>query len=138
MRELGIRIGAGTDATRANWYSPWASIQWLVTGGTLDGRGTRGPRHLLSRDEALAAYTREAAWFTGEQGSRGRIAPGYDADLCVPSRDPLDCPAEQLSSITSDLTIMDGRVTHDAGVLTIAGDAPASPAPNSTKKESSR
>lgn len=65
MRELGIVIGGGTDATRANWFSPWASIWWLVTGGTLDGAGVRDVRHRLTRADALAAYTRDAAWFTG-------------------------------------------------------------------------
>lgn len=113
MRELGITIGAGTDSTRANWYSPWASIHWLVTGSTLDGRGIRDPRHRLSRHDALAAYTRDAAWFTDEQAYRGRIAPGYDADICVTSLDPLDCAEDELGLITSDLTVIGGRITRN-------------------------
>ncbi len=117
MRELGIVIGAGTDATRANWYSPWASVWWLVTGGTLDGRGGRAAAHRLSRTDALAAYTKDAAWFTGEQGHRGRIAVGYDADVCVPTLDPFTCAEADLRDITSSLTVMAGRVTHDAGEL---------------------
>lgn len=118
MRELGIVIGGGTDATRANWFSPWAAIWWLVTGETLDGAGTRAERHRLTRTEALAAYTRDAAWFTGEQAHRGRLLPGYDADLCVPSLDPLTCPADELRTVRSDLTVMAGQVTHDSGQLT--------------------
>lgn len=117
MRELGIVVGAGTDATRANWYSPWASIWWLITGGTLDGRGVRDPRHRMTRAEALAAYTRDAAWFTGEQAHRGRLLPGYDADVCVPTLDPFTCAEEELRDIRSDLTVMGGRVTHDTGAL---------------------
>jgi predicted amidohydrolase YtcJ len=113
MRELGITIGAGTDSTRANWFSPWASIHWLVTGSTLDGRGIRDPRHRMTRIEALGAYTRDAAWFTAEQARRGRIAPGYDADLCVPNLDPLECADEDLGVITSDLTVMGGRITRN-------------------------
>ncbi|CAI9387304.1 amidohydrolase [Microbacterium sp. T2.11-28] len=112
MRELGIVIGAGTDATRANWFSPWASIWWLVTGDTLDGRGRRDPAHRMDRWAAIAAYTRDAAWFTGEQGHRGRLVPGYDADLCVPTRDPLTCADEELRDIRSDLTVLGGRITH--------------------------
>lgn len=118
LRELGIVIGAGTDATRANWFSPWAAIWWLVTGGTLDGLGERSPEHRMDRMEALAAYTRDAAWFTGEQGHRGRIRAGFDADLCVPTVDPLECPEDALRDIRSDLTIVGGRITHDSGVLT--------------------
>lgn len=115
MRELGIVVGAGTDATRANWFSPWASIWWLVTGESLDGRGVRDAGHRLGREAAISAYTRDAAWFTGEQDHRGRIAPGYDADLCVPSSDPFTCDEADLRDILSDLTVMGGRITSSAG-----------------------
>lgn len=117
MRERGIVIGGGTDATRANWFSPWSAIWWLVTGGTVDGVGVRAERHRMSRLEAIASYTSDAAWFTGEQGRRGRLLPGYDADLCVPSDDPLTCPDDALRDIMSDLTVMAGRITHDSGAL---------------------
>ena len=33
----GVPMAAGTDANRANWYQPWASIWWLVTGGAPGG-----------------------------------------------------------------------------------------------------
>ena len=112
--QLGIVIGGGTDATRANWFSPWASIWWLVTGRTLDGRGERLAEHCLSRTQAIAAFTRDAAWFTGEQDRRGRIAPGYDADLCVPSADPFGCADDALRDIRSDLTVLAGRITHQS------------------------
>lgn len=115
MRELGIVVGGGTDATRANWFSPWASIWWLVTGESLDGRGVRDAEHRLGREAAISAYTRDAAWFTGEQDHRGRIAPGYDADLCVPSSDPFTCDEADLRDILSDLTVMGGRITSSAG-----------------------
>jgi predicted amidohydrolase YtcJ len=118
MKDLGIMIGGGTDATRANWFSPWASIWWLVTGGTLGGEGVRSEPHRLSRVDAIAAFTRNAAWFTGEQGHRGRLLPGFDADLCVPTNDPLTCDEDELRDILSDLTMMGGRITHDSGVLT--------------------
>jgi predicted amidohydrolase YtcJ len=117
MNDLGIVIGGGTDATRANWFSPWAAIWWLVTGGTLDGEGMRSEPHRLSRDAAIAAFTRNAAWFTGEQGHRGRLLPGFDADLCVPTDDPFTCEKDELRDILSDFTVMGGRVTHDSGIL---------------------
>ena len=120
MRELGIVVGGGSDATRANWFSPWSSIWWLVTGATLNGEGVRAQEHRLSREEAIAAYTRDAAWFTGEQGHRGRLLPGYDADLCVPSADPLTCDDDDLRFIRSDLTVMGGRITHETGALASA------------------
>jgi predicted amidohydrolase YtcJ len=111
LRARGIPIGAGTDATRANWYSPWASIAWFVTGRSIDGTGLRAARHLMSREEALRAYSADAAWFTNEDDHRGKLLPGYDADLMVPTLDPFTCPDDALANIRSELTIMDGRVT---------------------------
>jgi predicted amidohydrolase YtcJ len=112
MKQLGITIGGGTDATRANWFSPWASIWWLVTGETLNGEGVRAPEHRLSVDEALRAYTRDAAWFTGEQSTRGRLVPGYFADLCVPTSDPYEVDPSELRHVRSSLTVVAGRITH--------------------------
>jgi len=111
IRERGMPIGLGTDATRANWFSPWASIQWAVTGRSVDGEGVRAPEHLMSREQALRAYSADAAWFTAEEGRRGRIVPGYDADLTVPTLDPFACTEEELRGIRSALTIMGGRIT---------------------------
>jgi predicted amidohydrolase YtcJ len=115
MRQLGIRVGGGTDATRANWYSPWASIWWLVTGRSIDGAAQRPAADLMSRYDAIASYTRDAAWFTGEDARRGRLCPGYDADICVPDGDPFECPADELRDLRSDLTVVGGRVTYARG-----------------------
>jgi len=41
--------------------------------------------------------------------------------VCVPTADPLTCSDDELRDIMSDLTIMGGRVTHDAGVLASTG-----------------
>jgi predicted amidohydrolase YtcJ len=111
LRARGIKVGAGTDATRANWFSPWASIAWFVTGESVDGTGVRSPEHLMSREEALRAYSTGGAWFTGEDDHRGKLLPGYDADLMVPTLDPFACTDDELAGIRSSLTIMGGRLT---------------------------
>ncbi len=122
MRQHGVIIGGGTDATRANRYAPWASLAWLVTGETVDGALSRDAEHLMSVEEALACFNRHAAWFVGEERRRGRLVVGFDADLCVPTLDPLSCPPGELASIRSELTIMGGRVTHASGIFGDAND----------------
>jgi len=112
LRARGVTVGLGTDATRANWFSPWASIAWFVTGRSVDGAGVRAPEHLLSREAALRGYTADAAWFTGEEDRRGRIAPGFVADLAVLDADPFEVEDGAIAAIRSELTIMGGRVTH--------------------------
>lgn len=114
FRSRGIKVGLGTDATRANWFSPWSAIDWFVTGRSVDGAGVRSAEHLMARDEAIRAYTADAAWFTGEDDRRGKLLPGYLADLFVPSLDPLACADDELAGIRSDLTIMGGAVTWAA------------------------
>ena len=115
MRQLGIPVGGGADATRAHRYSPWASIWWLVTGRSIDGATRRHEGDRLSRHDAIASYTRDAAWFTAEERWRGRLSPGYDADLCVPTADPFECAEDDLLGLRSDPTVVGGRVTHTSG-----------------------
>lgn len=119
----GVIIGGGSDATRANWYSPWAAMWCFITGRALDDAPERDVEHRLSREEALRSYTSDAAWFTAEEAKRGRIAPGYLADLCVPSSDPLTCDIDEYLSMRSELTIMGGQITHAAGVFQSLGVA---------------
>ena len=37
MLDVGLPVGAGTDATRVASYNPWTSLAWLVTGKTVGG-----------------------------------------------------------------------------------------------------
>jgi predicted amidohydrolase YtcJ len=110
--DLGIPLGAGTDATAVSPYNPWFSMWWLVTGRSLDGAPPRSPEHRLSRAEALTAYTRGSAWFSHDENSRGTLAPGMAADLAVLSRDYFTIEEEDIPSLRSVLTIVDGRIAH--------------------------
>src|SRR5215472_16110343 len=37
MLEIGVPVGAGTDATRVSSYNPYLSLYWLITGKTVGG-----------------------------------------------------------------------------------------------------
>ena len=81
MLELGIPVGAGTDATRVASYNPWVSLYWLVTGKTVGGVPMYPDKNRLSREEALRLYTQGSSWFSGESGKKGVIAVGQLADF---------------------------------------------------------
>jgi predicted amidohydrolase YtcJ len=117
LLEAGVRIGAGTDATRASSYSPWLSLWWLHEGRSLDGTVQRAPRHRLSRRQALEAYTRGSAWFSFEESDRGHLHPGARADLAVLSDDYFTVPAELIPRITARLTVVGGRTVHASGAF---------------------
>lgn len=113
--DAGLPVAAGTDATRANRYHPWASVWWLVTGGSVDGCQPRDARHRWDVAAALRAYTRSGSWFTFEEHRRGLLAPGYAADFFVPTADPFTVDPAELPDIRSDLTVTGGRVTYSSG-----------------------
>src|SRR2546430_5288748 len=52
MLEMGIPVGAGTDATRVASYNPWLSLYWLVAGKTIGGASLYPEANRLSREEA--------------------------------------------------------------------------------------
>lgn len=125
MLEMGVPVGAGTDATRVASYNPWVSLYWLTTGRTVGGLQLYPEANQLSRARALRLFTEGSSWFSNEQGKKGAIVPGQLADLAVLSEDFFSIPEERIPRIQSVLTILGGKVVH--GADDFAGIAPPSP-----------
>jgi predicted amidohydrolase YtcJ len=114
MLELGIPVGAGTDATRVASYNPWVSLYWLVTGRTVGGMQLYPEANRLGREEALRLYSLGSSWFSAEEDKKGILAPGRLADLAVLSADYLSVPEGEIKGIESVLTVVGGRVVYGA------------------------
>jgi predicted amidohydrolase YtcJ len=112
MLELGVPVGAGTDATRVSSYNPYLSLYWLVTGKTVGGLSLYPEENRLDREEALNLYTMGSSWFSNEDEKKGALAPGQLADLAVLSGDYFSIPAEEIKHLESVLTIVGGKVMH--------------------------
>jgi len=117
MLELGIPVGAGTDGTRAASYNPWQSLWFLVSGRSRSGGPERDERNRLDRAHALDAYTRGSAWFSFEDDRRGLLRPGAAADIAVLSADYFAIPEDAIPALTSELTIVAGRIVHRSPVF---------------------
>lgn len=128
MLDKGVHVSAGTDATRVASYNPWVSLSWMVTGRTVGGLRLTPAANCLDRETALRLWTEKVAWFCGDEGRRGRIAPGYLADLIVPDADYFTVPEAQISHLASDLTMVGGRVVWGAGDFAALDDNPLPPA----------
>ena len=126
--ERGVKVSAGTDATRVASYNPWVSLAWLVTGKTLGGLRLYPQRNLLDRETALRMWTENVAWFSNEEGRRGRISAGQLADFIVPSKDYFGVPEDEISFLTSHLTVVGGRVVYGEGDFAALDDNPLPPA----------
>jgi hypothetical protein len=115
MLEMGIPVGAGTDATRVASYNPWVSLYWLVSGKTIGGTPLYPQANRLDRMEALRLFTVGSAWFSSEEKEKGSIEQGKLADLVVLSDDYFSVAEEQIKHIESVLTMVDGKVVYGAG-----------------------
>lgn len=110
MLAAGVPVGGGTDATRVAGHNPWLSLHWLVTGRGLSGIQMYGPSNRLSRAEALSLWTKGSAWFSGEESTKGSIAPGQLADFAILNKPYFDVPEDEIRSMESVLTVVDGKV----------------------------
>jgi predicted amidohydrolase YtcJ len=118
MLEMGIPVGAGTDATRVSSYNPFLSLYWLITGKTIGGLGLYPDKNRLDRAEALRLYTVKSSWFSTEDGKKGALVPGQLADLALLSADYSSIPEEDIKGLESHLTIVGGKTVHAKGVFT--------------------
>lgn len=75
------------------------------------------PGEALSREQALTAYTASGAYAEGQEQRKGRIAPGWAADLALLSQDVLTVALRQLPATTSLLTLVDGEVIFEDAIL---------------------
>jgi hypothetical protein len=117
MLEKGVKVSAGTDATRVASYNPWVSLAWLVTGKTVGGLQITPQRNCLDREAALRMWTEKVTWFSNEEGKKGQIAVGQFADLVVPDRDFFACAESEIADTTAQLTMVGGKVVYAAGAF---------------------
>ncbi|MGF1429008.1 amidohydrolase [Kitasatospora sp. LaBMicrA B282] len=110
----GALLAAGSDFP-VGPYGAMTSVWGMTTRQTV--AGVRGARHAITRAEAIALHTGNAARLLGETDRRGALAPGLLADLTVWPADPLSCPEKQLAELLPELTLLGGRAVHDAGGL---------------------
>ena len=112
MLEMGIPVGAGTDATRVSSYNPYLSLSWLITGRTIGGLSLYPEENRLDREEALKLYTMGSSWFSTEDGNKGALATGQLADLTVLSGDYFSIPEDEIKHLESVLTMVGGKIVY--------------------------
>jgi predicted amidohydrolase YtcJ len=130
MLEIGVPVGAGTDATRVSSYNPFVALYWLITGHTVGGLPLYPAQNRLDRLEALRLYTVGSAWFSSEEGMKGAMVPGQLADLAVLSADYFAIPEEEIKRLESVLTIVGGRVVYATDAFTPLAPPPLPVSPD--------
>jgi hypothetical protein len=113
--QAGMKIAGGSDFPVAD-ESPLGGIHAAVTRQNRRGEPPGGWRaeQALTLQEALRAYTADAAYAAFEEDRKGRIAPGLWADLTVLERDILEIPPAEIPAAGIFLTLVGGKIAHDA------------------------
>jgi predicted amidohydrolase YtcJ len=119
MRRAGVLMTFGSDwpGTNAAWYTanPLHGIYAAVTRQTLAGAPQGGwfPEERVDVELALRAYTVNNAYAADQERVKGKIAPGYLADLVMLDADPLRVAPARLKDVKVVLTMVGGRSVYE-------------------------
>jgi predicted amidohydrolase YtcJ len=97
--DAGIPLALGSDGPT----SPFDDIRFAVENPV-------NPAGAITREEAVIAHTRGAAFAELAENEKGTLCPGLLADIAVLSQDIFSVPLEQVSNTRSLLTIVGGEI----------------------------
>ena len=78
---------------------------------TIDDRPAWHPEQTLTVEQAFRTTCVTPAWLSYDEHRRGKLVPGYLADLVVLDRDPFEL--EELADVEVVATMVGGRWTHN-------------------------
>jgi predicted amidohydrolase YtcJ len=114
FRELldsGALVANGSDAPIEE-LDPWLGVAAGVR-RTWDERHAWHPEHAVTLDEALQATCVSPAWLSRDEHRRGKLIPGFLADVVVLDRDPYEIGPDELPDVQIVATMVGGRWVHN-------------------------
>jgi predicted amidohydrolase YtcJ len=111
-RRAGITVAGSSDAPVIT-ADPLTGIRDAALRRTAAGH-ILGPGERLSARDALALYTRHAAFAVHREGEIGSLEPGKLADFAVLDRNPLDTDPEQIADTQVLATVVGGTPVHQS------------------------
>jgi predicted amidohydrolase YtcJ len=110
LLDTGAKLAFGSDWPVAP-LNPIEGIYAAVTRRTLDGKHPEGwvPEQKITLEEALRAYTADAAFAEFAERDKGTLEPGKLADIVVLTQDLFKIAPEKIWDVKVDLTVSGGK-----------------------------
>ena len=128
MLDHGIPLLFGTDYPVES-ISPFRGLYSAVTRMNEAGTQTFHPEQRLTIAEAIYAYTQASAYGEFREGSKGRLEPGYLADMVVLDRNLMTVDARAILGTRVLRTVVGGKTVYQATPQPLPTPAPAVPEP---------
>lgn len=114
LMDAGAKVAFGSD-----WFvappTPLEGIYAAVTRRTLDDKNENGwmPEQKISVEEALRAYTADAAFASFEEKRKGLLTPGKLADFVILEKDLTAIDPATIRDVKVLTTVVGGKVVYE-------------------------
>ncbi len=100
LLDAGVPLAFGSDYPGENSYDPLFGMHLAVN---------REGGEAITPEEALECYTAGSAYAEWREEEKGRLRPGFLADLTILSEDPTTIDRSRMKEIEVHATVVDGR-----------------------------
>lgn len=107
MKQMGVLTVAGSDCP----IEPLSPLLGICA--AVDRSGAQA----LTVNDAISLYTRNAAYASFEEHTKGTVTTGKLADLVVLEEDPREVPVSTISQILVLMTIIGGKIAYRSSKL---------------------
>ncbi|HYB20967.1 MAG TPA: amidohydrolase [Thermodesulfobacteriota bacterium] len=111
LLQKGIKLGFSSDCPVAD-PNPLIGVRDSICRKTAKGQEF-GTTECITPEQAIALYTREAAYFSFEEKERGTLEAGKVADMVVLDKDPLQTEPEEIPGCKVKMTVVGGKIVYD-------------------------
>ena len=113
MARGGAHVAYGTDCPVED-CNPFPNIYMAVTRKDKNGNPSEGyyPNECVDVETAIDAYTLESAYGEFMEDVKGRIKPGFLADMVLLDKDIFTVEHDDIKNILPVLTMVGGKVVY--------------------------
>ena len=115
--DRGVTLAFGTDYPVES-ISPFRGLYAAITRANVEGTQTFEPQEKITIDEAIYAYTQASAFAEFREKIKGRLEPGYLADIVVLDRDITKASPQEVLHTQVLRTVVGGDTVYIASGLT--------------------